>query len=212
MRRRTRIKICGVTRVEDARQAAALGADSIGLIFHPASSRAIGVEDALAIRRDLPPFVTVTAVFLDDSEDWIAQVLQRLRPDCVQFHGSESPEFCAAWEVPYIKAVPMGSIEDPQRFAERYDTAQGFLFDSNAAGRLGGSGDTFDWSKIPSSFAYPVVLAGGIRPSNVAEAISRVRPWGVDVVSGVEASKGIKDAALVEQFFEQVRQGDGYEN
>lgn len=211
MQKRTRVKICGITRVEDARQAAVLGADSVGLIFHPASSRAIGLEDALSIRRDLPPFVTVTAVFLDDSEDLIAQVLQRLRPDCLQFHGSESPEFCAAWEVPYIKSVPMGSIEDPQEFAERYAAAQGFLFDSNAAGRLGGSGDTFDWSKIPSSFAYPVVLAGGIRPSNVAEAISRVRPWGVDVVSGVEASKGIKDAALVEEFFRQVRRGDGDE-
>ena len=211
MQKRTRVKICGITRVEDARQAAALGADSIGLIFHPASSRAIGLEDALSIRRELPPFVTVTAVFLDDSEDLIAQVLQRLRPDCLQFHGGEPPEFCAAWEVPYIKSVPMGSIEDPQRFAERYAAAQGFLFDSNAAGRLGGSGDTFDWSKIPSSFAYPVVLAGGIRPSNVAEAISRVRPWAVDVVSGVEASKGIKDAALVEQFFQQVRRGDADE-
>ena len=211
MQKRTRVKICGITRFEDARQAAVLGADSVGLIFHPASSRAIGLEDALSIRRDLPPFVTVTAVFLDDSEDLIAQVLQRLRPDCLQFHGSESPEFCAAWEVPYIKSVPMGSIEDPQEFAERYAAAQGFLFDSNAAGRLGGSGDTFDWSKIPSSFAYPVVLAGGIRPSNVAEAISRVRPWGVDVVSGVEASKGIKDAALVEEFFRQVRRGGGDE-
>jgi phosphoribosylanthranilate isomerase len=211
MKHRTRIKICGITRLEDACQAATLGADAIGLIFHPPSPREVSLEDAISIRRSLPPFVTVTAVFLDDSEDLIARVLQRLRPDCLQFHGSETPDFCAAWEVPYIKSVPMGSIDDPAKFAERYASAQGFLFDSNAAGRLGGSGDTFDWSKIPSSFACPVVLAGGIRPSNVAEAISRVRPWGVDVVSGVEASKGIKDAALVEQFFEQVRRGDAYE-
>lgn len=212
MKNRTRVKICGITRLQDARHAAALGADSIGLNFHPSSPRLIDIDAALEIRRELPPFVTVTALFLDDDEDWIAEVLHRLRPDSLQFHGSEVPGFCAAWKTPYIKSIPMGSIEDPLEFARRYDSAQGFLFDSNAAGRLGGSGDTFDWSKIPSPFAYPVVLAGGITPSNVAEAIDRVKPWAVDVSSGVEASKGIKDAALVEEFFRQVRRGDGCEN
>lgn len=212
MKHRTRVKICGITRLEDARHAAFLGADSIGLMMHPPSSRALTLEQALEIRQALPPFVTATAVFLDDDEDWIAQVLHRVKPDCLQFHGNESAEFCAAWGLPYLKAIPMGSTDDPLRYARAFETARGFLFDSNAAGRLGGSGDTFDWSRIPTSFAYPVVLAGGINPSNVAEAISRVRPWGVDVSSGVEADKGIKDAALVERFIEQVRIADGLDS
>ncbi len=209
MKHRTRVKICGITRIEDARHAAAMGADAIGLMMHPPSSRALGLDQAIEIRRTLPPFVTATAVFLDDSDDWIAQVLHQVKPDCLQFHGNEPPEFCATWGLPYLKAIPMGSVEDPLQYAQRFRSAQGFLLDSNAAGRLGGSGDTFDWSRIPTSFDYPVVLAGGINPSNVAEAISRVRPWGVDVSSGVEAGKGIKDPALVEQFIEQVRIGDG---
>jgi len=209
MKQRTRVKICGVTRVEDARHAAAMGADAIGLMMHPPSSRALGLDQAIEIRRSLPPFVNATAVFLDESEDWIAQVLRRVKPDSLQFHGNEPAEFCASWGLPYLKAIPMASVEDPLQYARRYESAQGFLLDSNAAGRLGGSGDTFNWSRIPTSFDYPVVLAGGITPSNVAEAISRVRPWGVDVSSGVEAGKGIKDPALVEQFIEQVRIGDG---
>lgn len=208
MNQRTRVKICGITRIEDARHAAAMGADAIGLMMHPPSSRALTLDQALEIRQALPPFVTATAVFLDDSEDLIAEVLHRVRPDCLQFHGSESAEFCAAWGLPYLKAIPMGSIDDPLQYAGRFASAQGFLFDSNAAGRLGGSGDTFEWSKIPTSFAYPVVLAGGLNPSNVAEAISRVRPWGVDVSSGVEESRGIKNAGLIEAFIEQVRRGD----
>ena len=211
MNRRTRVKICGITRVEDARHAAAMGADAIGLMMHPPSSRALALDQAVEIRQSLPPFVTATAVFLDDSEDLIAQVMRRVRPDCLQFHGNESEDFCAAWGLPYLKAIPMGSIDDPLRYEEGFESAQGFLFDSNAAGRLGGSGDTFEWSKIPTSFAYPVVLAGGLNPSNVAEAISRVRPWGVDVSSGVEESRGIKNAQLVEAFIEQVRRGDGYD-
>jgi phosphoribosylanthranilate isomerase len=210
MNPRTRVKICGITRLEDARHAAAMGADAIGLMLHPPSSRALSLDKALEIRRSLPPFVTATAVFLDDSEDLIAQVLHSVKPDCLQFHGSESAEFCASWGLPYLKAIPMGSIGDPRQYAERFETAQGFLFDSNAAGRLGGSGDTFDWSKIPTSFDHPVVLAGGMNPSNVAEAIARVKPWGVDVSSGVEDSRGIKNAELVERFIEEVRRGDGY--
>jgi phosphoribosylanthranilate isomerase len=211
MKQRTRVKICGITRIEDARHAAAAGADSIGLMMHPPSSRALSLDRAIEIRHSLPPFVTATVVFLDDSEDLIAQVLHRVKPDCLQFHGNESEEFCAAWGLPYLKAIPMGSIDDPLQYAARFETAQGFLLDSNAAGRLGGSGDTFEWSKIPTSFAYPVVLAGGLNPSNVAEAISRVKPWGVDVSSGVEDSSGIKNAGLVEAFIEQVRRGDGYD-
>lgn len=209
MNYRTRVKICGITRVQDALHAARGGADSIGLVFHPPSPRSLDIEKALEIRREIPPFVTVTALFLDESEDWIAEVVHQLRPDCLQFHGSESAEFCEAWGVPFIKSIPMGSIEEPETYARLYGSAQGYLLDSNVAGRLGGSGDTFDWSKIPASFEFPLLLAGGINVSNVADAIIRVRPWGVDVSTGVEVSKGIKSADLMDQFFNEVRRGDG---
>lgn len=205
----TRVKICGMTRIEDACYAAEQGADAIGLIMHQASPRGIDIDQAITIRQALPPWVTVTAVFLDESDDLIAQVIHQVRPDCLQFHGNESPEFCASWMMPYLKVIPMGSVSDPLAYAADYDSAQGFLLDSNMAGRQGGSGDTFDWSKIPTSFSAPLILAGGINPKNVAEAIERVRPWGVDVVSGVEASKGIKSTELMDQLFEQVDRGDG---
>jgi len=208
MSSRTRVKICGITRVQDARHAAAMGADAIGLVFHQPSPRALDLGQALEIRRVLPPFVTVTALFLDENEDWIANVLQQLRPDCLQFHGNESLEFCESWGIPYIKSIPMGSIENPEEFAQQYNSAEGFLLDSNAAGRLGGSGDTFDWSKIPASFEYPLLLAGGMNPANVAEAIIRVRPWGVDVSSGVEISKGVKSAELIDHFIHEVKRAD----
>ena len=205
---RTRIKICGFTRLEDALHAADNGVDSIGLNFHRPSSRFIDLPDALKIRCAMPSFVTVTALFLDEREDWVAEVVRGLRPDCLQFHGNEAAEFCETWDLPYIKSIPMGSIEDPCAYAQRYEKAQGFLFDSNAAGRLGGSGDTFDWSKIPPGFEHRLILAGGINPSNVADAISQVKPWAVDVSSGVESSRGVKSSDLVNQFFHQVKRGD----
>jgi len=194
--------------MQDAIYVADKGADSIGLVFHQPSPRVIELEPALEIRRALPPFVTVTALFLDETEDWIAEVVHGLRPDCLQFHGNETPAFCEAWEVPYIKAIPMGSIDDPSAYAREHERAQGFLLDSNAAGRRGGSGDTFDWSKIPSAFGHSLVLAGGINSSNVADAIVRVKPWGVDVSSGVEASWGIKSSKMIDQFFREVERGD----
>jgi len=178
------------------------------MICHRTTPRAIESEQAREVRQVWPPVVSVTALWLDESEDWVAQVVQQLRPECLQFHGNESPEFCERWQTPYIKAIPMGSIDDPDAYAQTYNLAQGFLLDSNVAGRLGGSGDTFDWSKIPSSFDYPLVLAGGINSSNVAAAIKRVKPWGVDVSTGVEVSRGVKSTALIDQFFDEVERGD----
>ncbi len=205
---RTRIKICGITRLCDAQQVAALGGDAIGLIFHAQSPRAVGLDSAVQIRLAMPPFVTVTAVFMNEDEGWIRQVLETVNPDCIQFHGEETPEVCRQWSRPFIKAIPMGSVEDASRYAQLFPQAQGFLLDSNVAGRQGGSGDTFDWSKIPSTFDFPLVLAGGLNPSNVAAAIARVKPWGVDVLSGVEQSKGIKDAELIDQLFKEVKRVD----
>ena len=208
MKHRTRIKICGITRLSDAQQAAALGTDAIGLMFHAQSPRSIEIDVALQIRKAMPPFVTVTALFMDETENWVDQVVQKVKPDCLQFHGVEPAEFCAQWSRPYLKAIPMGSVEDIAAYAAQYPQALGFLLDSNVAGRQGGSGDTFDWSKIPSSLDFPLVLAGGLNPENVAAAITQVNPWGVDVSSGVEKSRGIKDADLIEQFFSEVKRGD----
>ena len=205
---RTRIKICGIKRIEDAMSAVLGGADSIGLVFHPASPRYIEPEDARSLRRELPAFVTVTALFMNESYADIQHIIEQIRPDCLQFHGSEEPEFCEQWQRPYIKAIPMGSITDAAAYAADYSGAQGFLLDSHAAGRQGGSGDTFDWSKIPSPFAHPLILAGGLTPQNVADAVLKVRPYAVDTSSGVESTRGVKDARLIRQFCEEVRRVD----
>jgi len=208
MNGRTRIKICGITRLCDARQVAELGGDAIGLVFHSQSPRAVALDTAVQIRLAMPPFVTVTALFMNENEGWIKQVLETVKPDCMQFHGEEAPEFCRQWSRPFIKAIPMGSVKDASHYAQRYPEAQGFLLDSNVAGRQGGSGDTFDWSKIPSAFDFPLVLAGGLNPSNVAAAITQVKPWGIDISSGVEQSKGIKNSELIVQLFNEVKRVD----
>jgi phosphoribosylanthranilate isomerase len=205
---RTRVKICGLKTFEEAKLAADCGADSIGLVFHAPSPRFIELENAIAIRRQLPAFVTLTALFLNEAGQWVDQVVEELKPDCLQFHGTESPEFCQRWGLPYIKAIPMASVKNPDQFASEFKYAQGFLLDSNAAGRLGGSGDTFDWSKIPSNFHYPLILAGGLNPLNVADAVVQVKPWAVDVSSGVEKSRGVKDASLIQQFCKEVHRVD----
>jgi phosphoribosylanthranilate isomerase len=208
IRPRTRIKICGVTQLSEALLIAEQGADSIGLVFHPKSPRFIGLDMARKIRDAMPPFVTITALFMDEKKEWISEVLSAINPDCLQFHGQEAEPDCVRWKQPYIKSISMGSAVDVVAYEQQYFSAQGFLFDSNAAGRQGGSGDTFDWSKIPSSFDRPLVLAGGLNPANVADAVTQVRPWGVDVSTGVEISKGVKDLNLINQFFLEVKRGD----
>jgi phosphoribosylanthranilate isomerase len=205
---RTRVKVCGVTQLNEALLIAQQGVDSIGLVFHSKSPRFVELDVARKIRDAMPPFVTITALFMDETEQWISEVLSAVNPDCLQFHGEEPETDCVRWNQPYIKSISMGSAVDVETYAQHYFSAQGFLFDSNAAGRQGGSGDTFDWSKIPASFDRPLVLAGGLSPINVAEAVSQVRPWGVDVSSGVEISKGVKDLNLVNQFFLEVKRGD----
>ncbi|MFT5503542.1 MAG: phosphoribosylanthranilate isomerase [Gammaproteobacteria bacterium] len=209
MSKRTRIKICGITRQVDADLIVSLGVDSIGLVFYPPSPRKIEIEAAIKMRNLLPPFVTVTALFLNDSAELISSVIEQVQPDLLQFHGQESEACCHQWKMPYIKSIPMGETLDPKGYANQFPSALGFLLDSNMAGRQGGSGDTFDWSKIPSKLDFPLVLAGGLNPGNVAEAITQVNPWAVDVSSGVEVSKGIKDADLVKQFIKEVNRVDG---
>ncbi|HEY8553354.1 MAG TPA: phosphoribosylanthranilate isomerase [Burkholderiales bacterium] len=203
---RTRVKICGITRVEDARAAAAAGADAIGLVFYAASPRAVTVEQARAIAQAVPPFVAVVGLFVDAEPDAIRAVLSRVPLSLIQFHGSETPDQCAAYGRPYIKTIRMHDAVDVGLEERRFADAAGLLLDTFVPDRAGGSGRTFDWSRVPTRRAKPLVLAGGLTPENVGEAIRRVRPDAVDVSSGVEADKGVKDAAKIAAFIRAVQE------
>ncbi len=203
---RTRVKICGITRVEDALVASAAGADAIGLVFAPASPRRVTPDEAAAIRRALPPFVTLVGLFVDAEALQVTQALGRVAFDLLQFHGAESPEFCRQFHRPYIKAISMREGIDLHAAARAFSDAAGLLLDTHVAGVAGGSGQTFDWSRIPRDLPRPLVLAGGLTPRNVAEAVRQVRPYAVDVSSGVEQSRGIKNPAKIAAFIEAVRQ------
>ena len=216
----TRIKICGITRVDDGVAAAHAGADAIGLVFWAGTPRVVAVERARAIIAALPPFVSIVGLFVDPAADHVRATLAAVPLDLLQFHGSEPPEFCRGFGRRYLKALPVaagakaaGLIE----CAQRYGDAAGLLFDAPPAeGLPGGTGRTFDWSTLPKGLPQPVVLSGGLSVVNVAEAIRRVRPSAVDVSSGVEARdaagqpiKGVKDRALIAAFIEEVRNADG---
>jgi len=203
---RTRVKICGITRVDDALAAAALGVDAIGLVFYDGSPRNVGVEQAATICRQLPAFVTTVALFLDADPSLVNQVLEQVPVDLLQFHGAEDPSYCERFARPYIKALAMGSLNQQGLISQSkaYKNARGLLLDSHAEGATGGTGEAFDWSCIPAQLNKPVILAGGITVSNVAAAISRVQPWAVDVSSGVEVDKGIKSVELMSVFMQEV--------
>lgn len=204
---RTRVKICGVTRPEDGLHAASCGADAIGLVFYPASPRAVDAARALAVTRALPPFVTVVGLFVDPDPAWVRRVLAKVPLDLLQFHGDESPDACGAFGRPYLKAVAMREGVDLRALARRYGSACGLLLDSYHVAVRGGSGLAFDWSRVPRDLGLPLVLAGGLTPENVADAVRQVRPYGVDVSSGVEAAKGLKDPARVAAFIRGVSVG-----
>jgi phosphoribosylanthranilate isomerase len=205
---RTRVKICGITRPGDARAAADAGADAIGLVFYPRSPRYLSVERALEIRDALPPFVQTVALFVNPDAAQVAQVIGRVRPAMLQFHGEETPRFCDEFGLPYIKACRVkegaGSEVDLLEYLRPFSRAAAWLLDSHVE-EYGGVGESFDWSLAPAVRERPLVLSGGLTPGNVAEAIRRVRPWGVDVSSGVESAKGIKDAAKIAAFVAEVR-------
>lgn len=202
---RTRVKICGITRVEDALAAARAGADAIGLVFDPNSPRCVSLDQARAIARSLPPFITVVGLFADAAPERIREVLSRLDLDLLQFHGTETPEQCRQYARPYVKAIRMHPDVDLHAEARRYADAAGLLLDSFVADVAGGSGRVFDWERIPRDLARPLILAGGLTPGNVGEAVRRVRPYAVDVSSGVEQSKGVKDPDKIAAFLKAVR-------
>lgn len=205
---RTRVKICGITRERDALEAVRLGADAIGLVFYPPSPRAVTVEQAGEIVRRLPPFVTVVGLFVDAAPGHVADVVSRVRIDLLQLHGRESPRDCAHQPRPWVKAVRMKDGIDPAAEAVRYADAAGLLLDAYRPGVPGGTGTAFDWDRVPADLASRVILAGGLTPENVEQAIRRVRPYAVDVSGGVESAKGVKDAEKIEAFMRGVRRAD----
>jgi phosphoribosylanthranilate isomerase len=204
----TAVKICGITRVEDALAAAHSGAHAIGLIFHAGSPRLVSHDMARSIVDALPAFITPVALFVDARPEDIERVIATVKPQLLQFHGDESPEFCSRFALPYIKAIKVRPGVDLLQYARHYRTAKGLLLDAFVDGSHGGTGSTFDWALIPDQLPLPLILAGGLHKDNVAEAIRRVRPWAVDVSSGVEAAKGIKDAAKVAAFIRGARNAD----
>lgn len=203
---RYRVKICGLTDPRQAVVAAGAGADAIGLVFHPRSRRAVSVEQGAAIAAALPPFVSVVGLFVDPAPEEVERVLRGCPLDLLQFHGREEARFCERFGLRYLKAIAMGDATDPRREMEAHPGARGFLLDSHAGGKMGGSGERFDWGRIPGTLERPWLLAGGLDPGNVTEALAVTRPFGVDVSSGVEAAPGQKDPRLVREFLNMVRQ------
>jgi phosphoribosylanthranilate isomerase len=205
---RTRVKICGFTRAEDAVCAARLGVDAIGLVFYPPSPRHVSIEQAVTIIKALPAFVSVVALFVDEQESRIREVLDRVSIDCLQFHGDESAAACRLYDRRYMKAVRMQEGVDIPSLILQYHDAAALLLDAYHPGAKGGTGSRFDWNRIPEHCALPIVLAGGLDDSNARLAVQTVRPYALDVSSGVEAEKGVKDALKMAAFLREVNEGD----
>jgi len=201
---RTRVKICGITRPEDGAAACAAGADAIGLVFYPPSPRAVDIEQAITIRRALPPLVTVVGLFVNASTETVVETAARVHLDLLQYHGEETPSQCQAPGLPYMKAIRVNDDTDLGEASRRFASAKALILDTHDDRLWGGSGRTFDWDLVPADIALPVVVAGGLTPANVADAIGRLHPYAVDVSGGVEQSPGIKDAAKITRFIEEV--------
>ena len=200
----TRIKICGIKHLDDALKAVEFGADAIGLIFVEKSPRYASFTDARVIAEAMPPFVTVVGLFMDATAETVREALKVVPLNLLQFHGDETPEFCDQFEMPYIKVLRMRENVNVVAFTQEYPNAAGILLDTySKAG--GGSGQTFDWSLIPEDMPLPIILAGGLNPENVASAVETVKPYAVDVSSGVESEPAIKDHKKIEQFIKEVQ-------
>lgn len=210
--RRTRVKICGITRIEDALAAAHAGADAIGLVFYAQSPRAVTAAAAAAICAALPPFVSTVGLFVDAEPAAVAAVLRQVPLDLLQFHGDETPAYCAQFGRPFLKALRMRDATDVAAVRAEYSAARALLLDTYRAGVPGGTGEIFDWQRVPSTLAAQIVLAGGLTPANVGAAICQARPLAVDVSGGVESAPGIKDAQLIQAFIAAVSRADQSEH
>ena len=207
---RTRIKFCGITRAGDVRLASELGVDAVGFVFAHGTSRCIRPEEARLMRIALAPLVDAVALFMDNTAEEVREAVRQVRPTLLQFHGQEDDAFCRGFGVPWLKVVAMGGAETESSTALqlRYPGAAGFLFDGHAAGAHGGSGQQFDWTRMPTTLTKPMIVAGGLTPDNVFDAILATLPWGVDVSSGIESAPGIKDGHRMRRFVEEVRRAD----
>lgn len=204
---RTRVKICGITSVSAAQDVCNAGADSIGLVFYKKSPRNVVISQAKEICDSLPPFVTCVGLFLDPTEEFVNSVLSEVKLDLLQFHGVETAEFCESFSRPYIKAIGMKGIYSEAEFTkvtEQYTQAKGFLVDSHATGKAGGTGQTFDWKNVPQQQEKPIILAGGLNPENIADAVQQLNLYGVDLSSGVESQPGIKDPDKIKKLMNEV--------
>lgn len=207
-RQRTRVKICGLTRPADAVSAVRLGADALGLVFYPPSPRSVSIERACEVLAVLPPFVTVVGLFVDEAPARVQEVLSQVRIDLMQFHGDEEPDYCLSFGKPYIKAIRMRAATDLALESRRYAGAQALLLDAYHPVAKGGTGMAFEWNWAATVADARVILAGGLTPHNVRSALASVRPYAVDVSSGVEADKGVKDSAKMAAFLKEVYQFD----
>ncbi len=208
---RVRVKVCGITRLEDALAAIMHGADAIGLVFYEPSARNVSIGQAVEIANHIPAFVSVVGLFVNAEADFVQQVLSEVKLDLLQFHGDETPSYCAQFQRPYIKAIRVKPDTNLLQCAKDFSSAKGLLLDTYTEGVVGGTGHVFDWNLIPQQLINmqlgslpPVILAGGLTSANVAQAIAQVRPFAVDVSGGVESAKGIKDVAKMAAFMQQV--------
>lgn len=203
----TRIKFCGMTRLQDVQAAIDLGVDALGFVFVKKSPRCLDISKAQQLLEVIPPSINKVALFMNPEASDVHEALESLSLDYLQFHGQEDDKFCNQFNWPYLKAIPMGSHVSIPEFYKQFPSATAFLLDSHTAGEMGGSGESFAWKPLPSDLEKPVILAGGLTPENVAHAIRIVQPYGVDVSSGIEASKGIKDPVKMKKFVKEVKNG-----
>ncbi|TJY62242.1 phosphoribosylanthranilate isomerase [Sinimarinibacterium sp. CAU 1509] len=204
---RTRIKFCGLRRKQDLECAVALGVDAVGFVMVPASKRCLSLNQAAKLRERVPAFVNVVTLLMDAPARDVRAVIKAVQPDLLQFHGNETAEFCASFGLPYIKAVAMSGPVDLARFARRYRGSRGLLLDSHAPGQMGGSGTAFDWT-VATPTSMPLILAGGLNAQNVGKGIAQVRPYAVDVSSGIELQPGVKDVQRMRAFVDAVARAD----
>ena len=204
----TRIKICGIARVEDGLAAAQAGADAIGLVFYEPSPRRVTISQARLLAAAIPPFVSVVGLFVNAEPALVREAMTSVPLDLLQFHGDETPEYCAQFSHPFLKAIRVGTGVDLLQCATDFRSARGLLLDAHVQGIPGGTGTAFDWALIPESLPLPVILSGGLGPENVAAAVMQVRPYAVDVSSGVETGRGIKDAVKIAAFINEVKRTD----
>jgi phosphoribosylanthranilate isomerase len=200
-----RVKICGITSVADAQMAVKAGADAIGLVFYAPSPRAVSIAQAREIAASVGPFVTVVGLFVDATEAFVSEVLTNVALHVLQFHGDESREFCEQFQRPYMKAIRMRPELDVDQAIAEYPSAAAILLDAYRPGVPGGTGETFDWQRVPAPSARPIVLAGGLTPENIALAVESTQVYGVDVSGGVELAPGKKDAHKIEQFIHNAK-------